>query len=228
MADTRDALLGPRLAAALTSCHDCRTEANCTEVCPKGISPTRAIKFIQRLAITAGVDKPQEALEPERLPTDDASHWATIDRATFLRGAGVALLGSAVAASLGGIAAITTIGPSPSTASENWVPVAKVNDLPRGTVTTVLVNYDVRSGIYSQPVQTPVLIARLSYEIVCYKSACPHLGCTVRWDGQSDQYRCACHGGTFDRNARVIGGPPPRGLDRYQHKIEAGQLFVLV
>ena len=25
---------------------------NCTEVCPKGISPTRAIKYIQRVALT--------------------------------------------------------------------------------------------------------------------------------------------------------------------------------
>src|SRR5437762_12291161 len=91
MADSRDALLGPRLAAALASCHDCRTEANCTEVCPKGISPTRAIKFIQRLAITAGVDKPQDALEPEKLLGDDASHWDKIDRATFVPGGGVAI-----------------------------------------------------------------------------------------------------------------------------------------
>jgi succinate dehydrogenase / fumarate reductase iron-sulfur subunit len=229
MADTRDALMGPRLAAALASCHDCRTEANCTEVCPKGISPTRAIKFIQRLAITAGVDKPQDALEPEKLPTDDASHWDKIDRATFLRGAGVAILGTGVAACLGAIAAKTTIGPAVKDAGGGrWIPLARIDDLPPGTVTTVVLNYDVKSGIYSQPVQTPVLISRLSDDIVCYKSACPHLGCTVRWDGQSDQYRCACHGGTFDRDASVIAGPPPRGLDRYQHKIEAGQLFVLV
>ena len=66
MADSRDALLGPRLAAALASCHDCRTEANCTEVCPKGISPTRAIKYIQRLALTHKIDKPEEAIEPEK------------------------------------------------------------------------------------------------------------------------------------------------------------------
>ena len=41
LADNRDGLFAQRLDAALTSCHECRTEANCTEVCPKGISPTR-------------------------------------------------------------------------------------------------------------------------------------------------------------------------------------------
>ena len=74
----------------------------------------------------------------------------------------------------------------------------------------------------------PVLISRLSEEIICYNSACPHLGCIVRWDGASDQFRCACHGGAFDRNAQVVAGPPPRALDRYKHKVEGDQLLVLI
>src|SRR6266545_4750804 len=52
LADTRDGSFQERIAAALPSCHECRTEMNCTEVCPKGISPTRAIKYIQRVALT--------------------------------------------------------------------------------------------------------------------------------------------------------------------------------
>ena len=91
-----------------------------------------------------------------------------------------------------------------------------------------MMNYDVKSGIYTRVVSAPVLISRLSEEIICYKSACPHLGCTVRWDGQSDQFRCACHGGTFDRDAQVVAGPPARALDRYKHKVENNQLLVLL
>ena len=41
----------------------------------------------------------------------------------------------------------------------------------------------------------------------------------MRWEGQSEEFRCACHGGTFDRNGNVIAGPPPHGLDQYQHKL---------
>ena len=52
LADSRDALFSERLERALESCYNCRTEFNCTEVCPKGISPTHAIKYIQRLALT--------------------------------------------------------------------------------------------------------------------------------------------------------------------------------
>src|SRR5438067_9547073 len=63
MADSRDALFAERLASALPSCHECRTETNCTDVCPKGISPTRAIKFIQRTALTQLDVKPKEQSE---------------------------------------------------------------------------------------------------------------------------------------------------------------------
>ena len=52
LADKRDGLFEERLDAVLASCYNCRTEFNCTEVCPKGISGTRAIKYIQRLALS--------------------------------------------------------------------------------------------------------------------------------------------------------------------------------
>ena len=64
---------------------------------------------------------------------------------------------------------------------------------------------------------------------VCELSAiCPHLGCIVRWDGQSGRFRCACHGGNFDRDGSVLAGPPPRPLDRYAFRVESGRLFVEV
>jgi len=225
LADSRDGLFQERLASAMTSCHDCRTEANCTEVCPKGISPTRAIKYIQRISLTQLDTKwatplPQESVHESR--------EEKMDRATFLRQAGVVLVGAGIALTLGGIAAVTTVGPSPSDKKENWVSLAKLSDVPNGQVTTVLMKYQIKNGIYSQDASTPVLISRLGSEIICYKTACPHLGCTVRWDGRSDEFRCACHGGTFDRNGAVIAGPPPRGLDQYQIKVEGDHLFVLV
>ena len=224
IADNRDGLLQERLAAALPSCHECRTEMNCTEVCPKGISPTRAIKYIERVGITRLKEAPAAA-EPEQEPV--ALEASTIDRATFLRHAGVALLGTAAAVTLGGVAAVTAL-PSQGGATQQWVPVAKLDDLPAGQITTVLLKYDTRSGIYTNNVATPVIVSRLGDEIVCYKSACPHLGCTVHWDGPSDQFRCACHGGAFDRQGGVTAGPPPRPLDRYESKVEADRLMVLV
>src|SRR5687768_1349802 len=105
LADGRDGLFQERLNSALPSCHECRTEMNCTDVCPKGISPTRAIKYIQRIGIVRREEKPEAVATPEPI----TPLRARIDRATFLRHAGVAALGVAAAVTVGGVAAISAI-----------------------------------------------------------------------------------------------------------------------
>jgi Rieske Fe-S protein len=44
---------------------------------------------------------------------------------------------------------------------------------------------------------------------------CTHAGCTVGYNG-ANGFRCPCHGGTFDVNGNVTGGPPPSALPSYQ------------
>jgi Rieske Fe-S protein len=55
---------------------------------------------------------------------------------------------------------------------------------------------------------------------------CAHLGCPVGWFPESGLFMCPCHGGVYDSEGSVVGGPPPRGLFRYRHKIENGQLLI--
>ncbi|HVM50943.1 MAG TPA: 2Fe-2S iron-sulfur cluster-binding protein [Candidatus Acidoferrum sp.] len=229
LADKRDALFEPRLTQALASCYNCRTEVNCTEVCPKEISGTRAIKYIQRLALTHRPEAPPErSQEPREAVAAARWPWADMDRATFLRHLGAGLLGAGTAAALLSVAGVAAIGPALRKKPAQWIPVAKVSDLPASQITTVLLKYDVQSGIYTQPVSRPVLVSRLGEETICYNASCPHLGCLVRWDERADQFRCACHGGTFDASGKVLAGPPPRPLDRYRSKIEGGRLLVEV
>jgi succinate dehydrogenase / fumarate reductase iron-sulfur subunit len=120
------------------------------------------------------------------------------------------------------------VGPALPKPVKQWVPVAALDSIPIGGVTTVLVRFARRSGLYTEQVSTPVLVSRTANEIVCFDSSCPHLGCTVRWDGQSERFRCACHGGNFDRDGSVLAGPPPRPLGRYPFQVQSGQLLVEV
>ena len=55
-------------------------------------------------------------------------------------------------------------------------------------------------------------------------NTCMHLGCPV----QASQvgFACPCHGGTYDTEGRRIAGPPVRPLNRYQYKVEGGNLYV--
>jgi menaquinol-cytochrome c reductase iron-sulfur subunit len=55
---------------------------------------------------------------------------------------------------------------------------------------------------------------------------CPHLGCPTNWRPNEAQFFCPCHGGIFDANGQRSAGPPPRALDRLEHEIRHGRLWV--
>ncbi len=223
LADSRDGLFDERLTRAMESCYQCRTEFNCTEVCPKGISATRAIKYIQRLAVRRGRAYPP----PAPAPAEPAAE-PPLDRRAWLRRAGVGAAAAGAAAVLAGVGTPALIGPATPKAGKRWVAVGPLDSMPAGEVTTVLAQYERSDGLYTERVSTPVLVSRTGNEIVCFSASCPHLGCTVKWDGFAGRFRCACHGGNFDRDGSVIAGPPPRPLDRYRFKVDAGQLLVEV
>jgi Rieske Fe-S protein len=42
---------------------------------------------------------------------------------------------------------------------------------------------------------------------------CPHLGCGVDWNDETQTFDCPCHGSVFDRAGRRMSGPSPRDLD---------------
>ena len=57
-------------------------------------------------------------------------------------------------------------------------------------------------------------------------NVCAHLGCRARWVSDREQFYWPCHAGVCDREGDVVSGPPPRPLDRYEVKVENGQLFI--
>lgn len=42
---------------------------------------------------------------------------------------------------------------------------------------------------------------------------CPHLGCTVPWAPNFEQFRCPCHGSIYNYDGVNVGGPAPRPMD---------------
>lgn len=240
--DSRDGLYDQRIERVLDSCYNCRTEINCTEVCPKRISPTRAIKYIQRLAFRdiskfseskkLKLDGGQFALsQPCQVFRQNGLQETTDDitRRTFLKRVTCGL-GAITALCLGGIFSSAAIGPAMQDTPPQWVLVENMDNLPSGKVSTVYARYKVQNGFYTQDKAIPILVSRRPNvnDIVVFNATCTHLGCTVRWDEKKGLFLCACHGGAFDIDGNVKAGPPPRPLDRYKFKVENGAIFVEV
>jgi menaquinol-cytochrome c reductase iron-sulfur subunit len=57
-------------------------------------------------------------------------------------------------------------------------------------------------------------------------SICPHLGCTVPWNKEKNQFICPCHGATFAADGTRISGPSLRGMDLLETSLQGGQLLV--
>jgi cytochrome b6-f complex iron-sulfur subunit len=55
---------------------------------------------------------------------------------------------------------------------------------------------------------------------------CTHLGCTVPWREDEDQFHCPCHSSLFNRQGEVTGGPAPRPLDLFPVSLRDGDLVV--
>ncbi len=57
---------------------------------------------------------------------------------------------------------------------------------------------------------------------IAISTRCAHLGCPVRFVKAAGNFICPCHGGVYDFEGQVIGGPPVRPLDRFQTRVRAG------
>ncbi|HEY4798296.1 MAG TPA: Rieske (2Fe-2S) protein [Bacteroidia bacterium] len=60
-----------------------------------------------------------------------------------------------------------------------------------------------------------VVVANAAGTFVAVAQACTHNGCSVNYSQSGNNFVCPCHGGTFDLNGGVTGGPPPTALKKY-------------
>jgi Rieske Fe-S protein len=75
---------------------------------------------------------------------------------------------------------------------------------------------------------TRVLVFRdADRQLRALDARCTHEGCTVQYVPGEAIIRCACHNARFDAAGRVLSGPPPKPLPRYQvREDEAGDVLV--
>jgi Rieske Fe-S protein len=64
------------------------------------------------------------------------------------------------------------------------------------------------------------------YPYVAISTRCAHLGCPVRYVQAAERFICPCHGGVYQFDGKVAGGPPVRPLDRFKTKVENGRVLV--
>ena len=63
-------------------------------------------------------------------------------------------------------------------------------------------------------------------QVVAYGPQCTHLGCAYHWDESKSEFLCPCHSSIFSLEGKVVAGPAPRPLDRYDVKVENNKVLI--
>jgi Rieske Fe-S protein len=150
-----------------------------------------------------------------------------IDRRGFLSIATLSI-GGLISVMLGIPAIAYTLGPSLSRAkSQSWMRLGSINKVELGTPTLFKVSVSRQTGWLVQEEKIGVyVLTDNGRDFIAMSNICTHLGCRVRWLADRQIFLSPCHYGVFDREGKVISGPPPRPLDRYEVKVENNQLLI--
>jgi Rieske Fe-S protein len=157
----------------------------------------------------------------------------TVTRRRFMEGSALAAGGIASAAF--GLPALGfALGPIfEDTSPENWQPVGRESDFNADTYVPRVLNLVPEVG---ESGKTTIYVRRFDpgrdnprnkdQPYVAVSTRCAHLGCPVRYVQASQRFICPCHGGVYDFEGRVFGGPPVRPLDRFYTRVRAGKVEV--
>lgn len=106
-------------------------------------------------------------------------------------------------------------------------PIARVDDIPVGEPTFVTYEERVQDGWYVTTLSKGAwVVNKGNGEVIVYDPRCTHLNCPFYWDKPNNRFHCPCHDGRFDIDGNVLGGPPPRPLDRLTVVIQEGEILV--
>ena len=64
--------------------------------------------------------------------------------------------------------------------------------------------------------QRVIVLQSPDQQIFAFSAKCTHEGCTITYQPGQSVLWCPCHDGRFDLNGRVLSGPPPKPLARYE------------
>jgi Rieske Fe-S protein len=154
-------------------------------------------------------------LLPEEASMSGSNH---ISRRDFMK-ATTGVIGGIITAAVGVPVIAYMIDPAlKAGAKEAWVSVGKLDKFPVGTPTPFSFTRTQVNGWERTGTSFGGYVIRKTEDpkdIVILSSRCTHLGCSVNWQETTQNFICPCHDAKFDKDGKVLAGPPPKELNQY-------------
>lgn len=113
------------------------------------------------------------------------------------------------------------ISPALQQQENQWVKLGRISQVKPGIPTLFTVTIKQTTGWVEAETQLAYFVYTTNGENFSVMSnICTHLGCQTHWNEVDGLIECPCHGGQFDAQGSVIGGPPPRPLKRVDFKLD--------
>lgn len=149
-----------------------------------------------------------------------------VNRSDFMK-ATIAGISGLIGIAYGVPAIAYVIGPAIKKDQGDWIQLGSVSKVEMNKPTLFKTVVETQTGwIKSEEEVSAYVLTEDGQNYVAMSNICTHLGCRVRWLEDQDEFYCPCHNGQFSRDGSVVGGPPPRALDRFETKVEDGILYV--
>jgi menaquinol-cytochrome c reductase iron-sulfur subunit len=132
-----------------------------------------------------------------------------------------------ITAALGLPALMYLLVPPKLRRQNDWVEAGDISQLEPGTPVEMTFRRNRIDGWKVTSEKSTAWVVKLSKDqVVAYAPQCTHLGCAYHWDQEKDQFVCPCHNSLFSLEGKVLDGPAPRPLDRYQTKLQGNELML--
>lgn len=135
-----------------------------------------------------------------------------------------ATIGATLAFVVGG----AVVAPSFSRREKLWLPAGTMPQLPEGVPTAVTLRIARSDGASEMVDRRVVYLVKTGDQLRALDSTCSHLGCRTKFNPETRQIECPCHGGIYDIQGNVVSGPPPLPLAQVPVRVEHGRIMVEV
>ena len=116
---------------------------------------------------------------------------------------------------------------TPTVRSQAWADAGSVDDYKVGEPHLVPLQREVNDGWVSGTTTVAVYVVReTETDFRAFDIHCTHLGCPLSFSSGAGKFMCPCHGGNFDIEGNVTGGPPPRPMIQYAVQVVDGNVQV--
>lgn len=118
------------------------------------------------------------------------------------------------------------VSPAFKKTEHEWIELGPAANFSSATPTAANYTRVLKDGWNERALNSTAWVFSSDGGIIVLSPICTHLGCSVSFDKQTDSFACPCHGGRYSRTGEVIGGPPPKPLNRHKIRLTGGNLLI--